>query len=192
MTPTELSQIKSFCQVASDLELTSLWQADGLRSGFHASFGGDGKFHIHSNELPDMDQLRSFVMHFRKLTNNNDPSNLRAVANLAFRHNSKSDWTDAERTQIAKFKNRFDEVFRQRADFYSKSDPSVPDPTVESLWLGWVNGEWFHADADVAEMRRSYELDEDQAMSLHLIVPALREATAAALGIAAICRRFLP
>jgi hypothetical protein len=165
----------AFHRVVAALRAHSLVRDDPLRAGLAASFGP--RLHVHRNDLPDMDKLRSLMLDFRKLVAEKEPSNLNAVHNLACGAD-RGRWSAAQLSKVQTARAKFRAVFDQPADMYRIT--SEKGPTVQDILDDWINGDWFHQDDERRAAREAYEIAGDYPLSLHLLVPALKVAIEAA------------
>ncbi len=117
------------------------------------------------------------MLDFRKLIASDEPSFLNKVHNVAMQD---ATLTGLQKEEVKSARRRFAEVLDQRADYY-RVVPGAEPPTVRQMLDDWINGEWFHSDAKKRDAREAYELGSaEDALSLNLIVPALRAAIEAA------------
>jgi hypothetical protein len=173
-----LRSIRAFHEAVQTMSSTSLWRQDELRVGLAMSFGPGAR--VHTKDLPDLDRFRSLMLDFRQLISNDDAANLNRLCNCAFK--ARPEWADDKLTAIAAARRRFNEALDQTADMYSQPDGAAA-PTVRLLLEDWISGEWFHRDEERRARRIGYEFVPKEDLSLVVIVPAVREAIAAAIEL---------
>jgi hypothetical protein len=174
--PTFEALRRAFDEAVAALASSSLWITDDLRAGVFLSAGPGVS--VHEVTLPDRERFRSIVMDFRKLIAD-EPSNVNRVVNEFMRLNR--DAPGELRTRVAHAGARFNNALDERVSFWRGADR----PTIRESLDCWMNGDWFHGDAEKRQQRLDVEFAPGHEVSLVDIVPAIREATAAALDLRA-------
>jgi hypothetical protein len=132
--PDVNTNYKTFHRVVSAIRSNSLVQNDQLRTGLFFSVGPGIK--VHSNDVPDLEKLRSLVLDFRKLIADREPSFLNRIHNLAMQDPSL---TDEQRDRVKAARAKFHAELDRQVDMWTEL-PGQPRPTIRRVLDDWING----------------------------------------------------
>ncbi len=117
----------------------------GIKASYEFSWNAaDGKF-VYTSDEPDEEDFRSFLLLFRQFISNNEPINTNKVFNDCELNLSDAKIID----EIRKLRAEWNRQFRTMSDFEIVIDgKSLTSEYVLDLW---INGFYFHNDANKSE-----------------------------------------
>jgi hypothetical protein len=168
--PTET--LRRFVYHVDQLQARRIIREEDLRSSLNINFAKGGPLTVRHHE-PDEEDLRSYLLDFRKLVSDREPVFVYRVFKVAHRHVS----SDEIVAGLARARAAWRDALQQGDIRFVVNDIDLTPETIMDLW---INGWYFHDDV---EKRRKLEALGDVPASRWLFIDSVVSATKVVLYV---------
>ena len=136
-----IDTLRRFAYRVDELQSFRLFEQGGLRSSLNISAAQIGAPVSIGHHEPDNDDLRSYLMAFRKFLLKRDPTFIGYVFGIAHRHITNEEFV----ARLAAAREKWNDAMKKGNVVYKVNDDQLTPELVMDLW---INGGYFHDDLE--------------------------------------------